>query len=350
MFNIKETIEKIYRESLDVKSYERILIIGDSFDHEKNTLQDRKFIARCFKDVADKFGYFLKMFFYESGKIHGEEPPVTLWVECLGRDFCNNLFKDIPYEFIKDKRVALEDLLKYKDKIDKNIFPDIVIAISYYSTSHTLFRKFLNYLGCRYASMPMVEKEMFAGPLNVDYNDLEKRTLMLAEKLKGYRAVGIKNNSGTDIVVNFEGTKINCDTGNLKERGSFGNLPAGEVYLAPRLKGTNGRICIEYFMGKKLIKPVFMDFKEGLVTDLTGDNEAVSQLNKILKDERNRVIAELGFGTNRGAKNPENVLEAEKVDGTCHIAIGDNITFGGNNRATIHIDFVIFNPEFRWLS
>lgn len=348
MLNINETIEKIYSNSLGVVRGERILIIGDNYNSEKNTYHDRSFIANCFKEVAEKLGNPLNIFFYESVQNHGEEPPLELWFNCFGSVFCERLFKDIPYELIKDKKIALDDLLKYEKYIDKENLPDIVIALSYYSTSHTIFRKFLNYLGCRYASMPMIEKEMFVGPLNIDYNDLEKETLNFAKKLGDYRAVHIKNSLGTDIVVNFNGSKIQCDTGNLKKKGSFGNLPAGEVYLAPILEGSNGKVIIEYFMGKKLDNPVFLNFEDGIVTNVLGYSEITVQLNKILNDERNRIMAELGFGTNKKAKNPVNVLEAEKVYGTCHIAIGDNVTFGGSNKAPIHIDFVISNPEFRW--
>lgn len=349
MVQIDGTIEKIYKESLGVKKGEKILIIGDFYDSDKNSLLEREFIADGFKKVAEQLGYKAETFFYSNVNNHGEEPPIELWVKCLGESFCNDFFKNNTYKHIKSKLLKLEDLLKYKEVVDKENFPDIVIAVSYYSTSHTIFRKLLNHLGCRYASMPMVEKEMFVGPLNIDYNELEKRTLTFAKKLEGFKAVHIRNNLGTNVTINFEGSKINCDTGNLKAKGSFGNLPAGEVYLPPQLSNTNGKICIEYFNGKRLNEFVFMHFKEGVVDEISGNSEITAQLNKILKDERNRVIAELGFGTNKNAKNPANVLEAEKIDGTCHIAIGDNITFGGKNIASVHIDFVINNPELRWI-
>ena len=38
----------------------------------------------------------------------------------------------------------------------------------------------------------------------------------------------------------------------------------------------------------------------------------------------NRNIAELGIGTNDRATRPDNILEAEKILGTIHIALGDN--------------------------
>ena len=71
-------------------------------------------------------------------------------------------------------------------------------------------------------------------------------------------------------------------------------------------------------------------------------NETVDE--KIRLSRRN--IAEIGIGTNPNAKDPLNLLEAEKIKGTCHMAIGDNHTFGGGKvESDIHIDFVI--PEAR---
>ena len=42
-----------------------------------------------------------------------------------------------------------------------------------------------------------------------------------------------------------------------------------------------------------------------------------------------RNLAELGIGTNDKASRPDNVLEAEKILGTIHLALGDNTGFGG---------------------
>jgi leucyl aminopeptidase (aminopeptidase T) len=53
-----------------------------------------------------------------------------------------------------------------------------------------------------------------------------------------------------------------------------------------------------------------------------------------------RNLAELGIGTNPNARQPDNVLEAEKIKGTVHIAIGDNIHMGGQVESDLHEDFV----------
>jgi len=56
-----------------------------------------------------------------------------------------------------------------------------------------------------------------------------------------------------------------------------------------------------------------------------------------------RNLAELGIGTNPNARRPDNVLEAEKIQGTVHVAIGDNIHMGGQVESDLHDDFV--QPE-----
>ena len=53
-----------------------------------------------------------------------------------------------------------------------------------------------------------------------------------------------------------------------------------------------------------------------------------------------RNLAELGVGTNPNARKADNVLEAEKILGTVHVAIGDNIHMGGLVESDLHEDFV----------
>jgi leucyl aminopeptidase (aminopeptidase T) len=57
-----------------------------------------------------------------------------------------------------------------------------------------------------------------------------------------------------------------------------------------------------------------------------------------------RVLAELGIGTNPAATLSGNILEDEKVIGTAHVAFGTNISFGGANASTVHIDGMLLEP------
>jgi leucyl aminopeptidase (aminopeptidase T) len=57
-----------------------------------------------------------------------------------------------------------------------------------------------------------------------------------------------------------------------------------------------------------------------------------------------RNIAELGIGTNYMAEICGLILEDEKVLGTVHLALGNNVSMGGNVNVKIHLDGVIYSP------
>ena len=96
-----------------------------------------------------------------------------------------------------------------------------------------------------------------------------------------------------------------------------------------------------------MTEEMVLTFKKGLVVDLQGGGEIGKGFSKLLNlnnDDKlfssRRNLAELGIGTNPNARRPDNVLEAEKIKGTIHIAIGDNIHMGGKVASDLHEDFV----------
>ena len=65
-------------------------------------------------------------------------------------------------------------------------------------------------------------------------------------------------------------------------------------------------------------------------------------LDKVGKKARN--IAEFGIGTNDSARLSGILLEDEKVMGTVHLALGNNVTMGGSVNVPMHVDGVIKKP------
>jgi leucyl aminopeptidase (aminopeptidase T) len=55
-------------------------------------------------------------------------------------------------------------------------------------------------------------------------------------------------------------------------------------------------------------------------------------------------IAELGIGTNERAILTGEVLEDEKIQGTCHIAFGASAGIGGTVQVPVHLDCVLMRP------
>ena len=135
------------------------------------------------------------------------------------------------------------------------------------------------------------------------------------------------------------------DTGILTRKGAFGNLPAGEVFLAPVEGTARGRLVLEWAPTRKLSSPLTLTVNDGSVSGVSGPDEyAESLATKLSERKENGNIAELGIGTNDAATRPDNILESEKILGTIHIALGDNSSFGGTIKTPFHQDFVFFKP------
>ncbi len=224
---------------------------------------------------------------------------------------------------------------------------DVVLIPTSRSMTHTKARRDACEARARVATLPGITEDSMKRTLSADYNKIAERSLKLAKILSGKKVAKVKTPSGTDITMKIEGRTWEPDTGLYHKPGEFGNLPAGEVYIAP-LEGTaNGVIIVDGAMaGVGVIKkPIRLIVKDGFVTEISG-NKSAKDLEKAIepfgKPARN--IAELGIGTNDKAKIIGNVLEDEKVMGTVHMAIGDNKSMGGNVSVQSHLDGILIKP------
>ena len=136
------------------------------------------------------------------------------------------------------------------------------------------------------------------------------------------------------------------DDGDLTAVGAFGNLPAGEAFIAPIETSGEGTIVFDGALGGfgLLEEPVPVVLSEGRLVDARG---AVGEWLAATLDaggEHGRSLAELGIGTNPAARMTGNVLEDEKALGTIHLAFGTSAGIGGVNRSSVHIDGLVLRP------
>ncbi len=227
---------------------------------------------------------------------------------------------------------------------------DVALLITSKSLSHTQARKQANLAGARVASMPGVTEEMITRTLTIDYSILQKDCSYLEEILNNGNTVHLTTELGTDITFSIENRSGKIDGGVYIKPGDFGNLPAGEVYIAPVEGTANGKIVIDGSMaGVGLVdEPIILTVERGLAVKVSGGNSA-AKLESILEKygEKSRNIAELGIGIHPQAKLTGEILEDEKILGTVHIALGDNSTFGGTVEVASHLDGVILNPTLK---
>jgi len=231
---------------------------------------------------------------------------------------------------------------------------DVVIALTTCSLSHTSARQEATKAGGRVASMPVFEARLFkaGGPMAVDHQQMAAACQAFAGRLTAADSVILLTPYGTDLRFSLKGRPGQVDTGLYTEAGLWGNLPGGEAYAVP-LEGTaEGQLVVPAGWYPRLAEDLVLRFEKGGVVEVLGGGAVGEEFRRAFNprsDDRvfrtRRNLAELGIGTNPNARKPDNVLEAEKIKGTVHIGIGDNLHIGGRVEADLHDDFVQPKPD-----
>lgn len=236
---------------------------------------------------------------------------------------------------------------------------DVIIAINTYSLSHTLAAQKACQAGARIASMPGFLAEMFEGPMTVDHDVMAEASRKIAGLLTEARTAVVTTPLGTGLTLDLEGRAGDVDTGLITSSGqsrstplgSLGNLPGGEAFIAPVEGSAEGQVVVPPEGYSKLKEQMTLHFKGGSVCRIEGGGEVGEQFRRLLelpivgRQTARRNLAELGVGTNPKARSAQSDLEAEKIKGTVHIAIGDNSHIGGVVTADLHEDFILWEPD-----
>jgi len=233
---------------------------------------------------------------------------------------------------------------------------DVVLAMTTYSLSHTDAREAVTKAGGRLASMPGFEARMLGpgGPMAADYRQIAADCRAFADLLTAATEIVVRTPAGTDLRFSLEGRPGQIDDGFYDGTGveMWGNLPAGEAYVVP-LEGTGeGRLVVPAGWYPDLQQEMVLRIRQGEVVDVQGGGAAGDEFCRLFRFDSDdpvyrarRNLAELGIGTNPNARRPDNVLEAEKIKGTVHIGIGDNIHMGGQVASDLHQDLVQPQPD-----
>jgi leucyl aminopeptidase (aminopeptidase T) len=223
---------------------------------------------------------------------------------------------------------------------------DVALLITSKSLTHTKARRAATKRGVRMASMPGITEEMIKRAIPIDYYALQERNRRLLKALQGHKKIEITTRLGTKLAIGFEDRIWGGARGGfIMKKGKYGNLPEGEVYAAPQDKTANGVWFVDVIPGVGKVKnPIKITVKDGVAVNMTG--KYANKIKKIFKGlpKKAFVLAELGIGTNPKAKITGNILEDEKVLGTAHIALGNNMSMGGKNNVSIHLDLVFTKP------
>jgi leucyl aminopeptidase (aminopeptidase T) len=218
---------------------------------------------------------------------------------------------------------------------------NVFIAPTSRSLSHTQARTRATDNGARGATMPTVTADMLARLMDADFDLLRARSRALADLLSAADEAHVSCPRGTDLRLDLSGRQAVADDGDLTAPGSFGNLPCGEGFVAPR--GGEGTVATRSLASIGMVSghPARLTIEGGRLTHATAPEG--ERLYELLTGagEQGTNLAELGVGTNERARLTGNILEDEKILGTVHVAFGASAGIGGTVSVPIHLDVVV---------
>lgn len=167
---------------------------------------------------------------------------------------------------------------------------------------------------------------------DIDYEMVNTACTHEAERFAGVEKVAVHTGADCVLYLELAGRTWHIDAGN-------GDLPCGEIYIAPIENKTQGCVCFDtFYLDDIKYNNIILQILDG---EVSGSNNPDVAKHFAAQPQENRVICELGIGMNPNVTTlcGYTVLD-EKMAGTFHIAVGANNMFGGANKASDHIDFV----------
>jgi leucyl aminopeptidase (aminopeptidase T) len=218
--------------------------------------------------------------------------------------------------------------------------------------------------GKRFGHMPGANLSVLAHAVDIDYSEATSRCddLALALTLGLQTYIPANGNSpevAMDLTFELGGVDRSPITSTgIIARGTWGNLPGGETFIAPWEDTAEGVFVLNGAFKNYVIQPptyLLLHFEKGRMVRVEGTQPEADAFNAILDFARSHndpyynSLAELGIGVNRGIKKlTGNALFDEKCYGTAHIAIGDSSRYGGRHSSIIHEDLISLHPSL-WI-
>ncbi len=200
-------------------------------------------------------------------------------------------------------------------------------------------------------------EEIFAETVKVNtldyqlYRDMQQKIIDVLDEGETVRITG-KGNNTTDLTVALYPLKDKSRETAFENCVADVNIPVGEVFTSPVLKGTNGRLHVTrvYLNGLKYLD-LELEFQDGMISRYSCKNFPTEQENQaflkenLLKHHETLPLGEFAIGTNTTAyrmgidyqiQDKLPILIAEKTGP--HFAVGDTCY-------SLAEDTPVFNPD-----
>lgn len=208
--------------------------------------------------------------------------------------------------------------------------------------------------GARYVTVPGLSWRTLrpGGPFEADFAKLGEHARRLAARFDSASEFHLTSAAGTDLRGSFEGRAGRPLWGIVDQPGDYGAPPDIEVGAAPVEGSAEGTVVVDgsllFLSADQLGAPVTLRFKEGELADASGP-ESFRLLDALAQaeDERMTNLAEVSIGLNPFSRPGGSALELEGIVGGAHVALGNNVPYGGAVAARSHIDCALLAAELR---
>lgn len=213
------------------------------------------------------------------------------------------------------------------------------------------------------ATMPGASLEILSTAIDVDYSQIVSmcRTLTVPLlKAKECKITTFDSHKNPHVLTFGLGQmeRVPIQSLGLIPLQAWGNVPAGETFVAPLENSANGEYLVNGAIGTEKVtgdQEALIVFERGRMVrhHYVHTNKPVEHILQLkqtayLHEHTNcwNIIAEFGVGVNRKIKTIHGIqLIDEKKYGTVHVAIGHNAGYGGNtNCKYVHCDMTTVDP------
>jgi leucyl aminopeptidase (aminopeptidase T) len=200
----------------------------------------------------------------------------------------------------------------------------------------------------RTISMVMRSLDNFtSGGALADYEALYEDGKRLAAVWAQAASIHVTSPAGTDLAAPIAGEKVVIECGFATEPGLEAAFSDGEVSQMPRVNTAEGVIVVDGPIAHigRLDRPITLMVEKGRVVSVSGDCRQADELRYIIETIPGASnIAEIGIGLNPMCRRNGDFEEEKKARGNVHVAIGDNVFYGGDVHSAVHMDMVIYSP------
>ena len=192
------------------------------------------------------------------------------------------------------------------------------------------------------------EETLITGAVEADFLSLAPVVSYVKECFDKAETVTVSAPGGTRIHLSVKERKAATCTSIVHNPGDFSGFPNVEVYIAPIEKETRGLVVADATSSRigLLDEPITLEISDGRIASINGGSQSDS-LREIL-DKANcdnaYVLCEFALGLNPFGTLVGNIISDEGLYGTGHFGFGNNLSFGGVNRSSLHLDLVYKKP------